>query len=146
MRTCFQTKCKIRCECSPFCPCLWCQQILLVSQPVRPAEQRTIKDYWEHMPELGVCVHHHLQPRKKFQDKPKDNMSFRAGTQRLTVCEPCQNHDEPKGYVHDMESQNPTGLPFWWTNLFCGQVNSRTFKSLGSSQEDQRQIRGKESS
>ena len=42
-------------------------------------------------------------------------MSFRAGTHRLAVCEPCQNHDEPKDYVHDMESQNPAGLPFWWT-------------------------------
>ena len=116
------------------------------SKPASPA--RRTKDYWEHMPELGVCVHHHLQPRKKFQDKPKDNMSFRAGTRRLTVCEPCQNHDEPKGYVHDMESQNPTGLSILvdGINLFCGQVNSRTFKSFGSSQEDQRQIRGKESS
>jgi len=83
------------------------------SKPASPA--RRTKDYWGHMPELGVCVHHHLQPRKKFQDKPKDNMSFRAGTRRLTVCEPCQTHDEPKDYVHDMESQNPTGLPFWWT-------------------------------
>ena len=83
------------------------------SKPASPA--RRTKDYWEHMPELGVCVHHHLQPRKKFQDKPKDDMSFRAGTHRLTVCEPCQTQDEPKEYVHDMESQNPTGLPFWWT-------------------------------
>ena len=83
------------------------------SKPASPA--RRTKDYWEHMPELGVCVHHHLQPRKKFQDKPKDDTSFRAGTHRLTVCEPCQTHDEPKEYVHDMESQNPTGLPFWWT-------------------------------
>ena len=64
------------------------------SKPASPA--RRTKDYWEHMPELGVCVHHHLQPRKKFQDKPKDNMSFRAGTRRLTVCEPCQSQDEPK--------------------------------------------------
>ena len=83
------------------------------SKPASPA--RRTKDYWEHMPELGVYVHHHLQPRKKFQDKPKDDMSFRAGTHRLTVCEPCQTQDEPKEYVHDMESQNPTGLPFWWT-------------------------------
>ncbi|CAL1155625.1 unnamed protein product, partial [Cladocopium goreaui] len=39
------------------------------------------EDYWEHMPELGVCVHHHLQPRKKFQDKPKEpqKMKARAG-------------------------------------------------------------------
>ena len=83
------------------------------SKPASPA--RRTKDYWEHMPEFGVYVHHHLQPRKKFQDKPKDDMSFRAGTHRLTVCEPCQTQDEPKEYVHDMESQNPTGLPFWWT-------------------------------
>ena len=83
------------------------------SKPASPA--RRTKDYWEHMPELGVYVHHHLQPRKKFQDKPKDDVSFRAGTHRLTVCEPCQTQDEPKEYVHDMESQNPTGLPFWWT-------------------------------
>ena len=83
------------------------------SKPASPA--RRTKDYWEHMPELGVYVHHHLQPRKKFQDKPKDDMSFRAGTHRLTVCEPCQTQDEPKEYVHDTESQNPTGLPFWWT-------------------------------
>ena len=82
------------------------------SKPASPA--RRTKDYWEHMPELGVCVHHHLQPRKKFQDKPKDETSFRAGTHRLTVCEPCQHHDEPKEFVHDMESQNPTGLPFWY--------------------------------
>ena len=88
-------------------------QILPVSQPASPA--RRTKDYWEHMPELGVCVHHHLQPRKKFQDKPKDDTSFRAGTHRLTVCEPCQTQDEPKEYVHDMESQNPIGFPFWWT-------------------------------
>ena len=83
------------------------------SKPASPA--RRTRDYWEHMPELGVCVHHHLQPRKKFQDKPKDNLSFRAGTRRLTVCEPCRTKDEPKVFVHDMESQNPTGLPFWWT-------------------------------
>ena len=83
------------------------------SKPASPA--RRTKDYWEHMPELGVYVHYHLQPRKKFQDKPKDDISFRAGTHRLTVCEPCQTQDEPKEYVHDMESQNPTGLSFWWT-------------------------------
>ncbi|CAL1155876.1 unnamed protein product, partial [Cladocopium goreaui] len=35
-------------------------------------------DYWEHMPELGVCVHHHLQPRKKFQDKPKEPQKMKA--------------------------------------------------------------------
>ena len=49
----------------------------LVSQPVRPA--RRTRDYWEHMPELGVHVHHHLQPRKKFQDKPRASDSFRVG-------------------------------------------------------------------
>ena len=42
-------------------------------------------------------------------------MSFRAGTRRLTVCEPCQTQDEPKDYVHNMESQNSTRLPFRWT-------------------------------
>ena len=93
------------------------------SKPASPA--RRTKDYWEHMPELGVYVHYHLQPRKKFQDKPKDDISFRAGTHRLTVCEPCQTQDEPKEYVHDMESQNPTQLdfhfggrdqPISWTN------------------------------
>ena len=83
------------------------------SKPASPA--RRTRDYWEHMPELGVHVHHHLQPRKKFQDKPKDSESFRAGTHRLTVCEPCQSNDEPKEFVHDTESQSPTGLPFWWT-------------------------------
>ena len=93
------------------------------SKPASPA--RRTRDYWEHMPELGVCVHHHLQPRKKFQDKPKDNMSFRAGTRRQTVCEPCQTKDEPKDFVQDMGSQNPTGLPFGgrgqptlWTSQF----------------------------
>ena len=51
---------------------------------------RTLLLSQQHVPELGVHVHHHLQPRKKFQNKPKDSESFRAGTRRLTVCEPCQ--------------------------------------------------------
>ena len=47
------------------------------SKPASPA--RRTRDYWEHMPELGVYVHHHLQPRKKFEDRPKESSSFRAG-------------------------------------------------------------------
>ena len=91
------------------------------SKPASPA--RRTRDYWEHMPELGVHVHHHLQLCKKFQDKPKDSDSFRGGTHRLTVCEPCQSKDEPKEFVHEMESQNSNGLPFWWTGptYFVGQ-------------------------
>ena len=83
------------------------------SKPASPA--RRTRDYWEHMPELGVYVHHHLQPRKKFEDRPKESASFRAGTHRLTVCEPFQNNDEPKEYIHNLDPQSPTGLPFWWT-------------------------------
>ena len=114
------------------------------SKPASPA--RRTKDYWEHMPELGVYVHHHLQPRKKFQDKPKDETSFRAGTHRLTVCEPCQIHDEPKEFVHDMESQNPTGLPFWWTGstYFVGLPSSclwSVIRHAGGDSTQQKQAR-----
>ena len=58
---------------------------------------------------------HRVQPRKKFQSLPKDSPSFRAGTQRLTVCKPFQQGMKEREYEHDVGSQSPTGLPFWWT-------------------------------
>ena len=82
----------------------------LVSQPVRPAEQGTTGSTFR------VHVHHHLQPRKKFQDKPKDSDSFRAGTRRLTVWEPCQSKDEPKEFF----SRHGTSKPKWACILVDG--------------------------
>ena len=64
-------------------------------------------------------------------------MSFRAGTRRLTVCEPCQTHDEPKDYVHDIESQNQTGLPFWWTGstYFVDKSIQKPTKALAAAKK-----------
>ena len=63
--------------------------------------------------------------------------SFRAGTHRLTVCEPCQLNDEPKEFVHDTESQSPTGLPFWWTGstYFVDKSISNPTKALAAAKK-----------
>ena len=82
-------------------------------KPAAPVSRT--QDYWEHDVENGVMILHHVQPRKKFQPLPKDSPSFRAGTQRLTVCKPFQQGMKEREYEHDVGSQSPTGLSFWWT-------------------------------
>ena len=89
------------------------------SKPAAPV--RRTQDYWTHFPERGTFVHHHVQPRRRFEIRPVSAVGLDPCDLRYTEYVPCTEGSDAKNaggashIWHDIKVDRQQGLPFWWT-------------------------------